>query len=314
MDREEEPRKRKERPSPGSESGEEASRQNPRQRNTDRPDGSGSSPQFNLRDIPHRPAQQPAQDEEMPDASSHVAEVSSSQGDGKQRLFLGDGGLSGSLAMTRKHPKTAPGMHATSFESEDHELFKEGSEGFKRKKELEEKGARVSHDIDATKLSKQLGEEKYASTHFNYPRSGKRTSEAPLIRDYAKSAHPVLEDDGQLHITLPSSKTYGKRQGKKEKATRNRLYGGTPIKDIEAEGFKFQEKRRDPQERYGEHGYSHEITGTETSRSGLHGHEYVFKKSNDPSSPNQKEYSDVETGSGTESTGSEEKRREEMEQ
>lgn len=313
MDLEEESRKRKQRPSPGSDSGEEAPRPNPRQR-TDRQDVSGSLSRLNISNIPLNPAQQPAQEQEMPDASSAsgVVEGSSRKSDGKRRLFVGDGGLSGSLAMARKHPRTAPGMHATSFEPETHELFEEGSEGLKRKKELQGQQATVSHGIDATKLAEQfdagkLGEEKFTSTHFNYPRSGQRSgSQAPLIKDYAKSSHSVLEDGGQLQVTLPSSKTYGKRQGKKEKATRNRIYGGTPIKDIEGQGFKFKEKRKDPQERYGDHGYSHEITGTEKSRDNLYGHEYVFEKNDKPSSPNQNEYSEVETVDGTESSGSKE--------
>ena len=304
MDKTEESRKRKKRPSPDSDEKQEfASRQNPATRQNVPP----SSPQFSMSSLSLHP--QPGQNEEMPDApsASGVAEESSHQGDGKRTLLLGEQTMKFATALTKKHPGTAAGMHATSYESED-ELFKEGSEGLKRKKELQAKGAKVSHNVDATKLAETFGEEKFTSTRFHYPRSGARNgSQAPLINNYAESANSILEEGGKLHISLPSSRSYGKRQGKKEKATRNKLYGSTPIKNIEEKGYKFQEKRKDPQERYGDYGYSHEVTGTETSRDGLHGHEYVFKKSKEPSSPNQEEYSEVETDSGTESSGSKEK-------
>ncbi|MBH8572104.1 DUF2431 domain-containing protein [Nostocaceae cyanobacterium CENA369] len=327
MDREEESRKRKQRPSPGSDSGEEAARQNPGQRNTDRQHGSGSSPQFNLGNIPHRPAQQPAQ-EEIPDAPSGVAAESSGQRV-KQRLFVGEGNFSASLAMAKKHPDTAQGIHATSYEPENHELFKEGSEAAANIQELRKMGAKISHGIDATKLKQyhgeesKLGTEKFDKAYFHHPRGKRKGKSAKkLSHSFAKSALDVLTDEGKIHLSIPSSKTYeqgneqGNEQGKVQTAahTRNSRYGGKFVRDTQDLGYKLQEKRKGIKERYGSQGFSHTITGKAESHDNLVSNEYVFQRSDNKGEKSPKEYSEIDTGSGTESTGSEEKRKEEMEQ
>lgn len=324
MGGEEESRKRRQ--SSGSDNSEEAARQNPRQRNTRRPDGSGSSSQ-----LPHRPAQQPAQDEEMPDAPSvsGVAAESSRQGHGKRRLGIGDGGFSFPLSFRSKHPGAAVGMHTTSYEEADHKIFAPNSEGSKNKQKLKDLGVKVSHGVDVRKLGEEatkdgkLGEDKYTDTHFHYPRGSRQPGEIQgkkLLSNFAKGSHGILEDGGNLHFSIPSSETYitNDRDQEAARELRNRLYGKTPIKDTEKEGYKFLEKRRDIQERFGkgnhEHKYKHEKTGKETGLENLVGREYVFEKSNKPSSPDQAEYSDVTTDPGTESSASEqESENEEME-
>ncbi|AUB42185.1 protein of unknown function DUF2431 [Nostoc flagelliforme CCNUN1] len=318
MDREEESRKRKQRPSPGSDSGEEAPR--PRQR-TDRQDVSGSLSRLNISNIP---AQQPAQEQEMHPAPSASGVVERSSGQRvKRRLYVGEGDFSGSLAMTKKHPDEAEGIHATSYEPSDDELFKEGSAAAKNKQQLLERGAKVSHGIDATNLGKyhqeggKLGTEKFDKAYFHHPRSSNRNgpSAKKLSHDFAASARDVLTENGKIHLSLPSSGTYEKGEKKTPQQIRNNLYGAKPVKDIEKLGYKLDEKRAGIIDRYGESGFSHTKTGKGEGLSNLKSREFVFrrKNSNESVDSNPDEYTDIDTGSGTESTGSKEKS-EEIEQ
>lgn len=323
MDREEKPRKRKQRPSPGSDSGEEAPRQNPRQR-TDRQDVSGRLSRLNISNTPLSPAQQPGQEQEMPGvpSASGVAEGSSGQRV-KRRLYVGEGDFSGSLAMARKHPNTAEGIHATSYESSDDQLFEEGSAAAKNKQELLEKGAKVSHGIDATNLGEyrqedgKLGTEKFDKAYFHHPRSSNRQgpSAKQLSHGFATSARDVLTENGKIHLSLPSSGTYEEGKKKTPQQIRNNLYGATPVKDIQKLNYELDQKRPGIIDRYGESGFSHTKTGKGEGLSNLKSREFVFRRrnSNELVDSNPDEYTDINTGSGTESSGSEEKS-EEIEQ
>ncbi len=244
----------------------------------------------------------------------------------KRRLYVGDGDFSGSLAMANKHPEAAEGIHATSYEESDHELFKEGSEAAKNIQELRKMGAEVSHGIDATKLGEytgqdgKLGTEKFDKAYFHHPRDSKRVgglSGKALSHGFAASARDILKEDGKIHLSIPSSETYDK-EGKKQRpqATRNTLYGKALVKDTESLGYKLDGKRGGIKDRYGEHGYSHTKTGKQESLDNLVSREFVFRRRKDDESVDSspEEYSEITTGSETESTASQEKRREEKRQ
>lgn len=230
------------------------------------------------------------------------------ESDVKKRLLIGEGSLSFALAMARKHPKTAKGIHATTYENSDDNLFKEGSKGAENKAELEKLGVKVTHGFDIKNPSSMaLGEEeKYDSMHFNYPRTkrepGQSTKE--LLEDYAQLGYNHLKEGGKLRYTLPSSESYSKNSDPKH--VRNSQYGSKPIETAQQYCLKFHRKLGDPQKRYGDYGYSHEKTGKTESRSELTGHEYILKKQeNDMSWLNDKnlkrEFSDIDIDAGTDS-------------
>jgi len=123
-------------------------------------------------------------------------------------LVLGDGDFSFSRGLV-KHRNTGKHILATAYDDE-HTVTTKYNKFAICKTSLERQGARVQCAVDATKLSKCLGQEKFDRIIFNFPHSGKQRVHINrvLLKDFLGSAKHHLTFGGQIHVTLKDRPPY----------------------------------------------------------------------------------------------------------
>lgn len=136
-----------------------------------------------------------------------------------QILLVGEGDFSFSLALANVF-ESAGNMVVTSKDSRERVLSSYKTAHITLSK-LESLGAKIYHEVDATKLEKHpvIGKMNFDRIVFNFPHAGflgRETNKAVikkhrhLIKNFFKSASTVLSPTGEIHVTHRSDYPYHK--------------------------------------------------------------------------------------------------------
>jgi hypothetical protein len=127
-----------------------------------------------------------------------------------QALLVGEGNLSFSLSLTQ-NPRVRPAfLTATTREASTH-LSDTAKHNAKR---LAQKGARVLHGIDATKLAQDFPRQAFQTILFQFPNVASRepiqglNPNFVLVQRFLKSAKPHLVSGGRIIISVVDSPYY----------------------------------------------------------------------------------------------------------
>ncbi|XP_074303464.1 uncharacterized protein At4g26485-like [Silene latifolia] len=133
-----------------------------------------------------------------------------------QRILLvgeGDFSFSTSLAVAFG---SASYMIATSLNTEEY-LTKNYRKFLAHKRELENRGCMLIHDVDATSMARHsvLGKFKFDIIIYNFPHTGSfgrsdddvRKNQI-LIRGFVRNAKKMIDEDGEIHITHKTSRFF----------------------------------------------------------------------------------------------------------
>ena len=125
-------------------------------------------------------------------------------------LLVGEGNLSFSQSLLRLPSAQVMRMTATTFEKE-RDL---NDETMNNARDLKQRGVLVLHDVDATKLEKNLMPYQYDTIIFQFPNVGSRDTKYGrnpnhvLIRSFLRSAAHYLKPSGNIIISAVDSPHY----------------------------------------------------------------------------------------------------------
>ncbi|ORE10169.1 hypothetical protein BCV72DRAFT_34930 [Rhizopus microsporus var. microsporus] len=131
-------------------------------------------------------------------------------------LLVGEGNFSFAKSLAENYlMEGAENMIATCYDSEEvlYEKYQEAKENIELIREL---GATVMFNIDATHFSKEIRKNKYTKIIFNFPHAGAGIKDQDrnvianqkLLTAFFQAAEPLLEKEGEIHITLKTCKPY----------------------------------------------------------------------------------------------------------
>lgn len=125
-------------------------------------------------------------------------------------LFVGEGNMSFSLALTKLVPKAVQDFVVTTFEPK----MRISLAAHQNAAKLTRVGAKLLHGVDATRLDKYFGTTKFSAIVFNFPNVASRipiyghNPNHSLIRRFLRSAALQFARNGRVIITVVDTPFY----------------------------------------------------------------------------------------------------------